>query len=101
MTFTLTQEKNEITVEGDRLSPHIYIPINRDLIDDGQECSDLSFKIVPIFFNIGINEKQSMADAMTRNPNDKVSLIGKETQEGQPIVSCQHSKCLFQIMSTN
>ena len=78
VTFTLTQEKTEITVDGDRLSPHIYIPINRELIDDGQECSDLSFKLVPIFFNIGINEKQSMADAMTRNPNDKVSLIGKK-----------------------
>ena len=79
VTFTLTQKKSEITVEGDRLSPNIYIPINRELIDDGQECSDISFKIVPIFFNIGINEKQTMADkAMASNSNDNVSLIGKK-----------------------
>ena len=79
VTFTLTHEKPEITVEGDRLTPLIYIPISRDLLDDGQHCSDLSFKIVPILFNIGINEKQSIADDMARNdPNYKVSLIGKE-----------------------
>ena len=79
VTFTLTQEKIEITVEGDRLSPHISIPVNPELIDDGQDCSDISFKIVPIFFNIGINEKQTMADkAMASNPNNGVPLIGKK-----------------------
>ena len=70
------KDSSEIIIDGDRLNPRISIPVNRELIDNGDDCGDVEIKIVPIFFNIGINEKQSMADAMTRKPNEKVSLIG-------------------------
>ena len=38
------------------------------------ENVEIEFKIVPIFINIGINEKQSLTDAMAKE--NKKSIIG-------------------------
>ena len=38
------------------------------------ENVEIEFKIIPIFINIGINEKQSLTDAMAKD--NKKSIIG-------------------------
>ena len=68
-----------MTIEGSRLDVKVQIPCTAELLVGSNNPDgdiDVAFKIVPIFFNIGINEKQSIQDAMHRTPNQYPSLIG-------------------------
>ena len=69
---------SELTIEGNRLAPRVLIPCMPELLvgsdDSKSENVEIEFKIVPIFINIGINEKQSLTDAMAKE--NKKSIIG-------------------------
>ena len=69
---------SELTIEGNRLAPRVLIPCMPELLvgndDSKSENVEIEFKIVPIFINIGINEKQSLTDAMAKD--NKKSIIG-------------------------
>ena len=70
---------SELTIEGNRLAPRVLIPCMPELFvgnDDStkSENVEIEFKIIPIFINIGINEKQSLTDAMAKD--NKKSIIG-------------------------
>merc|ERR1711953_144723 len=78
VTFALTSNVSELTIEGSRLDVKVQIPCTAELLVGGNNPDgdiDVAFKLVPIFFNIGINEKQSIQDAMHRTPNQYPSLI--------------------------
>ena len=75
MSHTLV---SELTIDGSRLEVNVSIPCTAELLvgrDNPDGDINVSFKIIPIFFNIGINEKQSIQDAMHRTPNQYPSLI--------------------------
>jgi hypothetical protein len=77
-SFVLTPQVSELTIEGNRLAPRVLIPCMPELLvgnDDSTKSENVAieFKIVPIFINIGINEKQSLTDAMAKD--NKKSII--------------------------
>ena len=65
--IVLTSSDSELKIEGDRQSPKVYIPCPAVIIDDLISIDSsidkpeiVTFSLVPIFFNIGINEKQEL-----------------------------------------
>lgn len=65
--IVLTASVSELKIEGDRQSPRVYIPCPSALLQDSllvltsnDDCSDVTFSLVPIMFNVGINEKQEI-----------------------------------------
>ena len=68
--FVLTPDISELKMEGDRQSPRVYIPCPQSLLQstflidmnsNGQShCSAVTFSVIPVMFNVGINEKQEI-----------------------------------------
>ena len=68
--IVLTPSLSELKIEGDRQSPKVFIPCPSALLQDSvllnldQDSteSDVTFSLVPVMFNVGINEKQEIQE---------------------------------------
>ena len=61
--IVLTSAISELKIEGDRQSPRVFIPCPSSLLQDLiviSDSSDVTFSLIPVMFNVGINEKQEI-----------------------------------------
>ena len=80
MILILKDLVSELTIEGSRLAPVVQIPCMPELLvaqDTTPGSIEIEFKVIPVFFNIGINERQTIQDTMKRKQQSYISLIGK------------------------
>merc|ERR1712110_926690 len=69
--IVLTSTISELKMEGDRQSPRVFIPCPASLLQDliivsPGDSSDVTFSLIPVMFNVGINEKQEIQDKLNR-----------------------------------
>lgn len=65
--YFFSSSNSELKIEGDRQSPRVYIPCPRSILQNtlmmeptSDSTANVTFSLIPVMFNIGINEKQEI-----------------------------------------
>ena len=65
--YFFSSSDSELKIEGDRQSPRVYIPCPRSILQNtlmmeptSDSTANVTFSLIPVMFNIGINEKQEI-----------------------------------------